>query len=310
MGAEPASSATEPMVVLRALTDDDAPRVLRLLEEQDLHWWGQVETDREELDQHLGLIRRAAGSLAAGGRIAEAEGEAVGFAGAIGHGRSTYAIAAERRSVASALFEWLFDSGVTEIEVPSVDPDVRAVVEQRSLVYDASSFELEQPTPLGALPAPLTPEGVEIVPWEERHAPGAHDAIYSVWGDVAAHAMRGYEEWRELVVDYDSFDPRINLIARRGDDVVGAAMCRYFPGPFGWVSQLAVRRGEQGRGLGRSLLVTALQRLADGDGVTGVGLSVEGVNRAALGLYQSVGLGITREWQRYLDPRAASQGER
>ena len=295
---------------LRPATDVDIDAILRLFQDQDERWWGQVETERDELDQHLALVRRAAGSLRDGSRIAEVDGEMVGFAAVVGHGKSIYALATDEASVRSALFDWLFAAGAREVEVPSHDAELRAEADRRGLEHDASSFELERSAPLDEPPHVIVPDGVEIESWDERFADGVYAAIYSVWGDVPGHVVRGYDEWRELVVDYDSFRPQINLVAHREGQVVGAAMCRYYPGPFGWVSQLAVRRDLQGRGLGRAVLVTALQRLAAGDDVTGVGLGVEAANESALGLYRSVGLQITREWRHYVDPRAAAQGER
>ena len=79
---------------------------------------------------------------------------------------------------------------------------------------------------------------------------------------------------------------------------VGAAIGRTWSDGTGWVSQLAVAKGERGHGLGRALLLESLRRRVAG-GAHSLGLSVEVVNRTALALYESVGLRIDREWMSY-----------
>ena len=87
--------------------------------------------------------------------------------------------------------------------------------------------------------------------------------------------------------------------------MVGAALCRWYPGGVGWVSQLCVGRAAQGRGVGRTLLVEAFRRLvAVRPDTTTLALGVEAVNREALGLYRSVGLEVAREWQHWELPGA------
>jgi ribosomal protein S18 acetylase RimI-like enzyme len=75
-------------------------------------------------------------------------------------------------------------------------------------------------------------------------------------------------------------------------------MGRIFSDGAGWVSQLAVARSERGRGLGRALLLESFRRRL-AVGATLLGLSVQAVNRSAIGLYLDVGLTVDREWQRF-----------
>ncbi|MGB7880068.1 MAG: GNAT family N-acetyltransferase, partial [Ilumatobacteraceae bacterium] len=94
------------------------------------------------------------------------------------------------------------------------------------------------------------------------------------------------------------FDPQLVFLARsddRGGPIQGCALTRTFTGGVGWVSQLGVARSARGLGLGRALLIESCRRL----GVKApriIGLGVEAENANALGLYQSVGFEIAREW--------------
>ncbi|MDT7574370.1 MAG: hypothetical protein QOH17_703, partial [Pseudonocardiales bacterium] len=122
------------------------------------------------------------------------------------------------------------------------------------------------------------------------------------WAEVPGHPARTYQEWREIFVT-DKEDPAQQVLASRDGNLVGVAMGRLFSDGAGWVSQLAVAKPERGHGLGRALLLEALRRRMAA-GATLLGLSVQGANRGALGLYLSVGLTVDREWQRLVPPSA------
>jgi ribosomal protein S18 acetylase RimI-like enzyme len=87
-------------------------------------------------------------------------------------------------------------------------------------------------------------------------------------------------------------------VATRGDRAVGVAIGRVFADGRAWIHQLAVAHDERGNGIGRALLLHAYAELLVVGG-TSLGLDVQAHNENALGLYQSVGLEITREWRIY-----------
>jgi ribosomal protein S18 acetylase RimI-like enzyme len=126
-----------------------------------------------------------------------------------------------------------------------------------------------------------------------------HQLIYvrAGWAEVPGHNDRDLAEWTSLFAG-SFLVPGQQILAKDGDELVGAAMCRIWDDGTGWVSQLAVDRAHRGRGIGRALLLTALRTLRD-DGATSLGLSVNAENRGALGLYRSVGLTVSREWLTY-----------
>jgi len=98
--------------------------------------------------------------------------------------------------------------------------------------------------------------------------------------------------------DSVSIEPAQQVLAWRGDRLVGASIGRIFADGTGWIAQLAVARDERGNGLGRALLLDSLRRRQAG-GATALGLQVQADNRNALNLYLNTGLQIDREWMEY-----------
>ncbi|MEM9515106.1 MAG: GNAT family N-acetyltransferase [Actinomycetota bacterium] len=292
---------------IRPTVDDDLDAVLDVVQEQDVRWWGQVEIDQEEFDQSLDQVRRAVGSIAAGSRVATVDDAVVAFAARLGHGHTLLAGRGEHDEARFALVDWLLDDNDASIDATPIDVALVTALEKRGLIHHRSSFELERSLPIDDLADVGAPTDVRFAPFDVAQRADVYRTIYSVWTDVEGHTDRDFDEWFDLVVDYPSFDPRINVVAERAGEVVGAAMCRLYPGPTGWVSQLAVAGAAQGGGIGRALLVEAFRQMVAHHEVTILGLGAEAQNAAALGLYRSVGLEVTREWRYYTRrPREAS----
>ncbi|MEO1059165.1 MAG: GNAT family N-acetyltransferase [Actinomycetota bacterium] len=292
---------------IRSTAADDLDAVLAVVQEQDVRWWGQVEIDQEEFDQSLDQVRRAAGSVAAGSCVATVGDDIVGFAARLGHGHTMLAAREAHDDARLALVDWLLDDVDASIDATPADVTLVTGLEQRGLTHYRSSFELERGLPIDDLAEIGAPTDVRFAPFDLAQRADVYRTIYSVWTDVDGHTARDFDEWYDLLVDYPSFDPRINVVAERRGEVVGAAMCRLYPGPAGWVSQLAVARAAQGGGIGRALLVEAFRQMVAHHEVNLLGLGAEAQNANALGLYRSVGLEVTREWRYYARrPREAS----
>lgn len=282
----------------RAASLEDAPRLLDLSNAVDRAWWGHEETDADEIEQRL----RLAGDLTRRTRVVDRDGRPVGYAVTFGSQGDTDVLidpaleATSRRRVEEALLGWLVEVGADHLEAPSHDRGLLAAYARHGFVPSWSSYELERSPTLPLLPAPL-PQGVDLRAFDRAaHAGAVHALLYRFWADVAGHRHREIDEWTELFLGHGSFDPRLQVVAWRGERPVGVAICRVYTGDTGWVLQLGVAPEERGQGLGRALLVEATGRLAAGEGVGTVGLSVVARNEQALGLYRSVGFEVTREW--------------
>ncbi len=84
--------------------------------------------------------------------------------------------------------------------------------------------------------------------------------------------------------------PDLLLVALAGDDVIGSVMAGY-DGHRGWISRIAVRKSSRLRGVGRSLLAEAENRLA-ALGCTKINLQVVASNASVTNFYKQAGYSI------------------
>lgn len=290
-------------VDLRAPDGGDVEVIARVVDAQDIGWWGEPDGDVDDVRDELDRVRRAMGSLDAGARIAMVGDAVVGAAMAVGHGHTSVAVdpsVDDASAVRGALFTWLAGLGDdVQIESPAQDTERLSDLAAHGFVPLRSSFELERPGDVTDLADPVWPDGIEPVPFrlgvddEELH-----EMIYSFWTDVPGHTHRPIDEWRSSVLAGSWFEADLIVVARDGDGrgrIQGSAVARTFTGDVGWVSQLGVARTARGLGLGRALLIEACRRLGAKEPRI-IGLGVEAENANALGLYRSVGFEIAREW--------------
>jgi GNAT superfamily N-acetyltransferase len=282
----------------RPLTVRDVDRMVELAAACDRAWWGQPETERDEVEQRV----RLAGDLAERTRGVVVDEELVAYAVRFGSHDTDVVLPPDldppvRRAVEDVLLGWVRDVGVDRIEAPRQDGALLAAYARHGFEPTSSSFELERAADRPLPETPALPAGVELRPFDrDRDGPAVHTMLYRFWTEVPTHHHRDLDEWRELFLGHATYDADHQVVAWRDDVPVGVAICRVFGGDTGWVAQLGVAPEERGSGLGRVLLLEATRRLATTDGVDVIGLAVVARNAQALGLYRSVGFEVTREW--------------
>ena len=198
------------------------------------------------------------------------------------------------------LLAWFATRPGTSVEALSQDTQLRAALVEHGWQHVRSAFDLiRRITPDWVLAEPAWPSGIVARHFGADDADAVHQLIYvdAAWSAVPGHHERPFDEWYGIFVT-DGTVPEQQVLAWRGDRLVGIAMGRTFSDGTGWVSQLAVARDERGHGLGRALLLDAFRRRREG-GATALGLSVSQANRHAIDLYLGVGLAIDREWMEY-----------
>lgn len=291
-----------PDLLLRSPSDDDVAAISRVVDAQDIAWWGSPDGDADDTRDELAAVVGATGSLERGARLAVVGGRISGVGLILGHGHTSLAVdptSPRADDVRRALIEWVSEHGGREIEAPRQDAIRLEQLAALGFAPRRSSFELERPGAVVDLPRPRWPDGIAPVAFrvgiddEELHA-----MIYSFWTEVEGHTYRPIEEWRARLLTGSWFDAELVVVARadRGDGpIVGCALGRFFTGDVGWVSQLGVAPSARGVGLGRALLLEACHRLGRRRPRV-IGLGVEAENANALGLYRSVGMEIVREW--------------
>ncbi len=289
-------------IELRPPADGDLEAMSRVVDAQDIGWWGAPDGDIDDVRNELERMRQATGSFAAGARVAVVNGTVVGMGMLVGHGHTNVAVDPAVDGVSSvrrALFAWLVGFDDVEIDAPAQDADRLSELAEMGLVPQRSSFELERPGDVSDLPETVWPDGIVTSPFRLRiDDEELHEMIYSFWTDVPGHTHRPIDEWRSAILAGSWFDPELIVVARGdgGDGpILGAALGRTFTGNVGWVTQLGVARSARGLGLGRAVLIEACRRLGRKEPRI-IGLGVEAENANALGLYRSVGFEIAREW--------------
>ncbi len=141
-----------------------------------------------------------------------------------------------------------------------------------------------------APPAPRVPPGIAVRPFrpgtDER---AAYAAVQEAFLDHWEPTELTFEEWRAVAYDPPTVDLGLWRIAWDGEEVAGVVIASAQT-EDGWVDDLAVRRPWRGRGLGRALLLTALEALR-ARGLTRALLGVDTDNpTGAMGLYSSAGM--------------------
>ena len=119
---------------------------------------------------------------------------------------------------------------------------------------------------------------------------GHPDAFTS---DAETESLRDLASYRSRLAGGSSGGTLFTLLALDGGRVVGALTCEREPRRkvqhIAHLVGMMVSDTHRGRGIGRALLSSAITRLRDIDGLDQVTLSVTTSNRAAVGLYGSVG---------------------
>jgi mycothiol synthase len=138
----------------------------------------------------------------------------------------------------------------------------------------------------GDLPEPQWPEGIRLIPFDLSQAREVFDASEHAFADHWGHTPHDFDEWRAWMIDRDSFDSSLWLIARDGDEIAGVSF-NYAAPQEGWIGVLGVRPSWRRRGLGRALLLESFRELR-----------ARGLPRAALGVDAENPTGATRLYER------------
>jgi len=268
------------------------PDIIALQQAWDRRWFGAVEHDEAEVRESLSGALRSARQ----GRVLLNGDRMVGAAW--WRSDDTTLLVHPDADPAPAydeLLTWLARGGAIHPEALERDEPLRAALGRHGWEYVRSQFELLRGA--SQLPPAHWPEDVTTTPMCD-HASAVYRVIYdeSGWTDVPGQGRREFDEWHRLFVAGTESEQQV--LAWRTERLVGVALGKTFSDGMGWVSQVAVARDQQGRGIGSALLTEAFQRRLSA-GATQIGLGVSAANPDALRLYQRLGLEIDREWMAY-----------
>lgn len=147
--------------------------------------------------------------------------------------------------------------------------------------------------PLDDDPDPDLPEGVAV----RAFRPGVDEDAWLAVNNAAfaGHPENGRWDGDDLAerMAMPWFDPEGFRMAWEGEELVGFCWTKIHPDGDGEIYVIAAAPGQQGRGLGRVLVVEGMRYLAE-QRVPRVFLYCEADNTSALQLYERLGFGIER----------------
>lgn len=265
------------------------------------------------------LDRPAPGS---GGLVALVDGEPVGYLRLIARSEAPLAfdlamtVLPEHRDGAApgALLDAALEhararDASVSLWVFGADVDSDALASERGLTVERELWQMRVPLPLAW--APQWPEGVVARPF----VPGADD---EAWLDVNNRAFVADPDQGGWTLDVvraryaeEWFDAAGFLVADDHGRLAGFCWTKvhppsppHEPHALGEIYVIGVDPADQGRGLGRALVLGGLEHL-HGRGIEVGMLFVDAANTAATGLYRALGFVTTR-----IDRAYGSTGER
>ena len=125
-----------------------------------------------------------------------------------------------------------------------------------------------------------------------------HELVQAGLSEVEGYVAEPLEVWRRQRIEKQRWDPALWLLLEDDEGLAGAALGERWDDGVGYVAQLAVAPRARGRGHGRTLLLSLFGAFR-GDGLRWAELSVHGANRGAARLYESVGMTVSWEAQRW-----------
>ncbi|HJQ42637.1 MAG TPA: GNAT family N-acetyltransferase, partial [Jatrophihabitantaceae bacterium] len=257
---------------VRPATTDDLALIVDLQRRFDIAWFGASEHSPDEVAEFLGYAEPLPQDS-----LLAFDGERL-VAVALRFGTDTVLTidpALDCAPVLDVLLPW-FAAAPGRTEVLSRDDAAVAAIEAAGWTYEKSTFDLLVDVDADLeLAEPVWPDGVVARDFDRADVEAIHRLIYvdAGWAEVPGHPERGFDEWQRIFITEHTV-PSQQVIAWRGERIVGVAMGRTWDDGTGWVSQLATAKDERGRGLGRAMLLEALRRRVAG-GATSLGLSVQ-----------------------------------
>jgi GNAT superfamily N-acetyltransferase len=285
----------------RMLGLDDARAVYEVMARQQLADLGRVEIEEADI---VGDWQRP--SFDVGQRsIGVFDGDTLIGYGELGlAGRCDAAVdpAYTGRGIGTALAHWMqaraAEEGVSIIgmPVPQGSPGDRLLA---ALGYHIrwTSWVLHVPDDATIATRPL-PEGYAVRAARPEEYPALHTVIEDAFLEWSRRDREAYADFEAEILKRPGFEPwNARVVVDPTGDVVATGIVflgRDFDPPEAFVSRLATRRDQRGRGLAQALLVDCFAE-ARVHGATRSGLSTDS-RTGALSLYEKVGMVVTDTW--------------
>jgi mycothiol synthase len=252
-------------VNLRAPTLDDVPNITRLFNRGSEELFGEADEGEDDVRRFL-----TSGELdpAEDIRLAEADGELVGYVDIYPHPHPTYwvdvRVAPSDESVLRAqLLDWSLErvrekgGGRVMGFAWAQDERMRRTLAEAGFERTRGSYRMGIEFD-GALDEPRPPDGVRIRPMTPQDAQVAYETHEETFQDMWGHAPTSFEDWQHWFLG-DDHDWSLFFVAEAGGEPAGVALCRPSPNEpeIGAIRVVGVRRHWRRRGVGRALMLHA-----------------------------------------------------
>jgi GNAT superfamily N-acetyltransferase len=253
-----------PAVTVRHPTMGDARRVLDLIDRCEIAEYGETDSSLTELAHDWEQLELSQDAWV----VSDVEDVLVGYAAVLPHGdglrydffadpewpdaslgRALLVQCEARGQVIAAERENALDVTLYVAEVNERDKGVAETADFKLVRYH---YQMRAKL-AGELQEPDWPKGVSVrtaVVGEDDKA--IHRLIVRAfsWPD---REPVSFDDWQEYMMRSDIFNPELWFLAVADEKIIGASLSYSYP-EEGWVRQLAVDKGWQGRGVGAALL--------------------------------------------------------
>jgi mycothiol synthase len=288
---------------LRAPTLADVPAVARLFNRGSEELFGEADESEEDVRRFLTSDEL---DPAEDIRLAEVDGELVGYADIYPHPHPTYwvdvRVAPSDESLLRAqLLAWSLER-VREKGGDRVmgfawvqDERMRRTLADAGFVRVRGSYRMRIEF-AGELEEPRLPNGMRIRSMTPEDAHVAHETHEETFQDMWGHAPTSFEDWQHWFLG-DGHDWSLFFVAEADGEPTGVALCRPSPTDpeIGAIRVVGVRRPWRRQGVGRALMLHAFQEFRR-RGMRGASLGVDAESlTGAQRLYANVGMRVERE---------------
>ncbi|MDO9456225.1 GNAT family N-acetyltransferase [Nocardioides sp.] len=285
----------------RPLTPADATAVFETMAAQELHDLGVVEIEEADI---VGDWQRPSFDVAAS-TVGVFDGDTmVGYAEFAAPDRGDAAVLPSHRGrgvgtwLAARMRDLARSRGTTVVgmPVPEGSPGDRLLA---ALGYHVrwESWVLKLPRGATITERPL-PEGYAVRAAEPADYPDVHTVVEDAFLEWSVRDRETYEDFAATTTERPGFAPwHLRVVTDGAGTVVAAAVVVVHDGDEGreaFISRLATRRDQRGRGLAQALMVDTFA-VAREHGAEVCGLSTDS-RTGALGLYEKVGMRVTSTW--------------
>ncbi|MCA1727529.1 MAG: GNAT family N-acetyltransferase, partial [Actinobacteria bacterium] len=263
---------------MRAVTRDDAPAILTLMEASDRALIGQPDYGAEDLSDEWGrprfelerdpfLLEATDGSLVAYAFLWESEpGRVVVSWCAVRPAEHSeemerFLLAELERRARERLA--VSDAGPKTLRFAVYESERVAAKVLPEAGFEPVRYFWRMAIALtGSEERPEPPPGITLDDFDkDRDGAAAHAAIAEAFADHWGTPTGPFEEWIQDMTGGEAFDPGLWVVARAGEEVAGVLAARMTAGR-GWIAELGVRTGWRGRGVGAALLRESFARFA------------------------------------------------